>query len=150
MSFFDNLENNLKNLEARDSAQSSDNDARDRDRDRAKSEAPWAQRLRADPWTQQLMQKMTRAGFERRTKVNLVWIGNTLRLEARGHRLELRPGTQGIAAVYLQGQDESKREPIDFKEDPSRLVGRWMTIIEVQKKLDEEQAARVAAEFAAD
>jgi beta-galactosidase/beta-glucuronidase len=94
------------------------------------------------------MQQMTRAGFQRRTKVNLVWLGTTLRMEARGQKLELRPGAGGVVAVYLRGVEELKREPVDFKEDPQKLVARWMPAIEAQKKIDEQEAARVAAEVA--
>jgi hypothetical protein len=146
MSFLDNLENDLKALESRDTGGIADNASRDQERNRARAEAPWAERLKRDPWTQQLMQQMTRAGFQRRTKVNLVWLGTTLRMEARGHKLELRPGANGIAAVYLRGHNETRREAIDLKEDPQKLVARWMPIIEAQKKLDEEEAVRVAAE----
>jgi hypothetical protein len=145
MSFLDNLENNLKALESRETGGIADSGSREEERSRAKAEAPWAERLKRDPWTQQLMQQMTRAGFQRRTKVNLAWMGTTLRMEARGHKLELRPGAGGVAAVYLRGLDESKREAIDFKDDPQKLVKRWMAIIDLQKKLDDEEAARAAA-----
>ena len=145
MSFLDNLENNLKALESRDMGGIADHGSREEERTRARAEAPWAERLKRDSWTQQLMQQMTRAGFQRRTKVNLIWIGTTLRMEARGHKLELRPGANGVAAVYLRGLEESKRETVDFKEDPKQLVARWMPVIEAQKKHDEEEAARVAA-----
>jgi hypothetical protein len=148
MSFLDNLENNLKALESRDTGGIADGKSRQEERSRAKAEAPWAERLKRDPWTQQLMQQMTRAGFQRRTKVNLTWMGNTLRLEARGNKLELRPGADGITAVYLRGLEESKREAVDFKEDPQKLVAQWMTVIDAQRKRDEEEAARAALEAA--
>jgi hypothetical protein len=148
MSFLDNLENNLKALEGREPEQRGDRQSHEKERNRAKALAPWAERLKSDPWTQQLMLQVTREGFQRRTKVNLAWIGSTLRLEARGHKLELRPDTNGVAAVYLHGPEESRREKVDFKEDPRKLVARWMPIIEAQKKRDEAEAARVAAEIA--
>jgi hypothetical protein len=148
MSFLDNLENNLKALESRDMGGIADDGPREEERTRAKAEAPWAERLKRDPWTQQLMQQMTRAGFQRRTKVNLVWLGTTLRMEARGHKLELRPGAGGVVAVYMRGSEELKREPVDFKEDPQKLVARWMPAIEAQKKKDEDEAVRAAAEVA--
>ena len=124
--------------------------SRERERSKARAEAPWAERLRNDPWTQKLMQNVTRAGFQRRTKVSLVWMGNTLRMEARRLRLELRPEADGIFAVYLKGQEESQRERVDLKEDPGALVARWMTSVDIQKKLDDEEAARTAAEFEED
>ena len=141
MSFLDSLENNLKALESREQGGLDEGNRREREKARAKASAPWAERLKQDPWTQNLMQQATRAGYQRRVKVNLVWIGTTLRLEARGHRLELRPAPDGIAAVFLQGLEESKRNPVDLKKDPQKLVAEWMLIIDAQKKIDDEQAA---------
>ena len=147
MSFLDSLENNLKALESREEGGLDSSKSREQERSKAKAEAPWAERLRNDPWTQKLMNEVTRAGFQRRTKVNLLWMGSTLRMEARGLRLELRPDAEGITAVYLAGQDESERERVNLKDDPGRLIARWMTSIDIQKKLDDEEAARVAATF---
>lgn len=145
MSFLDSLENNLKALESREEGGVASTRSREKERSKAKAEAPWAERLRNDPWTQKLMQAVTRAGFQRRTKVNLLWMGNTLRMEARRLRLELRPEPDGIIAVYLNGREESRREPVDLKADPGGLVARWMTSVDIQRKLDEEEAARTAA-----
>ena len=144
MSFLDNLENNLKALESREQGGIDDGDRREKERRRAKAAAPWAERLKSDKWTQSLMQQATRAGYQRRTKVNLVWIGTTLRLEARGHRLELRPVPDGIAAVFLKGIEEARRERIDLTGDPQNLIAQWMPIIDAQKRIDDEQAARMA------
>jgi hypothetical protein len=150
MSFLDNLENNLKSLEATEAAGLQDSAARDRERGKVIAAAPWAERLKTDPWTAQLMQQMTRAGFQRRTKVNLAWIGTTLRMDARGHKLELRTDSKGITAVYLHGLDESGREPVSLKDDPKKLVDRWMMIVDAQRKLDEEASARALAEMEAE
>jgi hypothetical protein len=70
-----------------------------------------------------------------------MWIGTTLRLEARGHRLELRPGAKGVTAVFLRGAEEVRQEPIDLSGNPQKLVGEWMTILDEQKRIDDEQAA---------
>ena len=59
-----------------------------------------------------------------------------------GQRLELRPQPDGIAAVFLQGTVESKSQAIDLKKDPQKLVAEWMAILDLQKKLDDEQAAK--------
>lgn len=150
MSFLDNLENNLKALESAEAGGLHDSVAREKERGQAVAAAPWAERLRNDPWTAHLMQLMTRAGFQRRTKVHLAWIGTTLRMDARGHKLELRPESKGVTAVYLHGIDESAREPVSFKEDPKKLVERWMTIVDAQKKLDDEATARAMAEIEQD
>jgi len=142
MSFLDSLENNLKALESREQGGLDEGNRREREKARAKASAPWAERLKQDPWTQNLMQQATRAGYQRRVKVNLIWIGTTLRLEARGQRLELRPQPDGIAAVFLHGTVESKSQAIDLKKDPQKLVAEWMAILDLQKKLDDEQAAK--------
>jgi hypothetical protein len=73
--------------------------------------------------------------------VNLMWIGTTLRMEARGHRLEMRPGPKGIAAVFLRGTEEARREPIDLAGDPQHLIAEWMVILDEQKRIDDAQAA---------
>ena len=147
MSFLDNLESNLKALEATEAAGMPDSKSREKARGQAIAAAPWAEKLKSDPWTGQLMQLVTRAGFQRRTKINLAWIGTTLRMDARGHKLELRPESKGVTAVYLHGLDESAREPISFKDDPKKLVDRWMTIVDAQRKLDDEATAKAMAEI---
>lgn len=141
MSFLDNLENNLRALESQDQGGLDSHERRELERKRAQAAAPWAEKLKTDPWTQKLMQQATRAGFQRRTKVNLIWAGTTLRLEARGHRLELRPAPDGIQAVFLRGIEESGRSVADMKKDPQKLIADFMAIVDLQKKLDEENAA---------
>lgn len=145
MSFLDNLENNLKALESREQGGIDERGRRDAERNRAKAAAPWAEKLKRSPWTQTLMQQSTRAGFQRRVKVNLLWMGTTLRLEALGLRLELRPETEGIRAVFLQGLQELQEQPVDLAGNPQKLIAEWMTMVDAQKKLDEE-AARKAIE----
>jgi hypothetical protein len=141
MSFLDNLENNLKALESREEGGIDESRRRDRDRELAIAAAPWAERLKREPFVQTLMQQATLAGRQRRIKVNLMWIGTTLRLEARGHRLELRPGANGVAAVFLRGTEEIRQEPINLSGDPRKLVGEWMVVLDEQKRIDDEQAA---------
>lgn len=130
MSFLDSLEDNLKALESRDEGGLDENRRRDRDRELALAVAPWAERLKRDPFAQTLMQQATLAGRPRRIKVNLMWIDTTLRLEARGHRLELRPGRDGVVAVFLQDSKEVGREAVDLAEDPKPLVTKWMSILD--------------------
>jgi hypothetical protein len=141
MSFLDNLENNLKAMESRDEGGLDETRRRDRDRELAIASAPWAERLKREPFAPTLMQQATLAGRQRRIKVNLMWIGTTLRLEARGHRLELRPGPKGVAAVFLRGPEEVSRQPVDLAGDPRKLTGEWMVALDEQKRLDDEQAA---------
>src|SRR5580658_8193390 len=138
MSFLDNLESNLKALESREEGGLDESRRRDRERELAIAAAPWAERLKREPFAQTLMQQATLAGRQRRTKVNLLWIGTTLRLEARGHRLELRPEPKGIAAVFFRGTEEIRRQPADLDGDPQQLVAVWMADLEEQKRLDDE------------
>src|SRR6266851_514059 len=146
MSFLDNLENNLKALESREQGGLDERGRREAEKIRAKASAPWAEQLKHAPWTQMLMQKATRAGYQRRTKVNLLWIGTTFRLEALGHRLEVRPEPDGIKAVFLQGRQELEEQSVDLSGDPEKLVGEWMLILDEQKKLNAEAAKVAAAE----
>jgi hypothetical protein len=129
MGFLDNLENNLKSLEsagqARDEAGRRER-GREAERARALAEAPWAEELKKGTYTAELLKQAARAGFSLRTKVNLTWIGTTLRLEARDRRLELRPTPEGIVAAYLEAGREQRVEPLDLKSDPAELVRAWL------------------------
>lgn len=129
MGFLDNLENDLKSLESaeqkRDEAERRDR-GRDAARARALAEAPWAEELKKGPFTAELLKQAARAGFSLRTKVNIAWIGTTLRLEARERRLELRPTPDGILAAYLEGGREARVEPLDLSGDPAELVRAWL------------------------
>lgn len=140
MSFLDNLENNLKALEGRDEGGIDERARRDADLKQAKAAAPWADKLKSSSWTKNLMGIATRAGYERRIKVNLIWIGTSLRLEARGQRLELRPVPDGVRAVFQRAtnteannaapNEESRVEIINLEEDPRQLVNDWMTLVD--------------------
>lgn len=129
MSFLDNLEDNLKALEGRD-AGLDDTRRRESERERVLAVAPWAERLKHEPYAEALMRETTLAGRQRRIKVNLAWIETTLRLEARGHRLELRPTADGVVAVFLSDAVEAGRKPIDLAGDPRDLTGEWMAAID--------------------
>lgn len=139
MSFLDNLENNLKTLESTDQG-TNDSRRRDQDRGQALAAAPWAERLKREPWTQNLMREATIAGRERRMKVNLLWIDTSLRLEARGQRLELRPTAGGVIALFLRGTEEVRRAPVDLGADPGPLVATWMATLDEQKRIDDANA----------
>lgn len=146
VSFLDNLENNLKSLESREEADITQHQRRDSDRDHARAIAPWLEKLKNGEFTKKLMQQATRAGFQRRTKVHIAWIGSTLRFEARNQRLELRPAADGVSAVILRDNQEILRRPVNLDGDPEALIGEWMPLVEERKRLDDE-AARAAAEF---
>ena len=133
MSYLDNLENNLKALENLEQGGIDESKRREADRARSIASAPWAERLREDQWTRLLMQQSTVAGHSRRMKINLLWIGATLRLEARGQRLELRPGTDGVDAVFLTEGLEPEQIKLDLEGDPAPLLAKWLAILDEHK-----------------
>ena len=145
VSFLDNLENNLKALEGREEGGLDAPGRRDEERRRALAAAPWAEKLKTSPWARTLMQQATRAGFQRRIRVSLVWLDTTLRLEARESRLDLRPQPDGIEAVFLRGREEMGRHAIDLGADPQPLVEEWMAMLDAQKVLDDAAAEASAA-----
>ncbi len=146
MSFLDNLENNLKALESRDESSADGGRRRDHDRAQAVAAAPWAERLKKEPFAQQMMQQATLAGRQRRIKVNLMWIDTTLRFEARGNRLELRPGAKGITAVFMHGAHDVRHMPVDLSTDPQPLVSNWMADVDEQKRMADERTAAMPQE----
>ena len=142
MSFIDSLENNLKTLEGTEPSGLDDRQRKEIERRRAAAAAPWAVKLKCAPYTRALMEQASRAGYQIRTKVNFVWLGGTLRMEARGHRFDLRPTPEGIVAVHLRGGEELKREPLDLAGTPEVLVNGWIAILTNQKKEDDAAAAQ--------
>jgi hypothetical protein len=141
VSFLDNLENSLKALESQEQGGLDESRRRESERERAVAAAPWAERLKSGPYTKALMSVATRAGYSRRLKVHLVWIGTSLRLEAGTQRLELRPEPDGVAAVFLDGNAEIRRGGIHLTDDPQKLVDQWMELVDVWRKREEELAA---------
>ena len=139
MSFLDNLENNLKALEAQDQGGVDDRKRREAEKNQALAAAPWAEKLKSSPYVAKLMRDVTRAGFSRRMKVNIVWIGRTLRLEALEQRMELQPSARGIEAVI-----GDRRIPVDLESDPDKLIITWMEFLDRKR---EELAAAGPAEF---
>lgn len=129
MSFLDNLENSLKSLESADerAANKETQEQRDAERAQALTVAPWAEQLKASPFTQALMEEATRAGHKTRSKVRILWLGSTLRLESRERKLELRPTPDGILAVFVQAGSEARSEPITLSSSsPEDLILRWL------------------------
>jgi hypothetical protein len=141
VSFLDNLENDLKALEGRETGGLEDARRGAGERERAIAAAPWAEKLKNCAFTKELMDLATRAGYPRRIKVHLMWIETTLRLEAGGQRLELRPQKDGVALVFLDGPDEVEREVTDLSCDAKALVERWMVRVDAWRKREEELAA---------
>lgn len=130
MGFLDNLENNLKSLESRaEGREATDRQQRARESERAQAQAiaPFAEQLKKSPFTAGVLTHAARIGHSLRTKVHVAWLGDTLRLEARGRRLELRPTAAGIIAVSIENGNETADKPIDLSGDPERLVRDWLS-----------------------
>jgi hypothetical protein len=130
MSFLDNLENNLKSLESQEDGRENavrDERARLNAKASAAASAPYAEELRKGPYTAELLKQATRVGHSLRVMVRPVWLGNTLRLEARDRKLELRPTPTGIVAVYLENNRETHSAPLDLKGSPEDFLRAWLT-----------------------
>jgi hypothetical protein len=127
MSFLDNLESSLKNLENRDERDGSrERERRQLDKQSAMAAAPYAEVIKTGPFTKGLLDHAVRIGHVSRTKVNLSWVGSTLRLEARNLKLELRPAPEGVQAVFFTDGVETNAEPLDMDGNPERLASRWL------------------------
>ena len=133
MSFSDNLENNLKNLESHDERDAAggahSQQRRQTQRANVLAAAPYAEKLRNGKFTSGLMTHSTRIGHGLRTKVNIIWLGTTLRLQAREHRLELRPTPDGVMAYFFVGEKEVKKEKLDLSGSPERLAKDWLDTV---------------------
>jgi hypothetical protein len=132
MSFLDNLENSLKSLESSEEAAESrlrEQDRRQSERSRALATAPWAEKLKHAPFTALLLKQATAAGFKMRAKVYISWIGSNLRLEARGHKLELQPTGEGILALFSGEGIEPHTQPVNLEGDPEPLVQQFLSTL---------------------
>src|SRR6266568_2524313 len=133
MSFSDNLENNLKNLESHDERDAAggakSQQRRQAHRANVLASAPNAEKLRNGKFTSGLMTHATRIGHGLRTKVNIIWLGGTLRLQAREHRLELRPTPEGVMAHFFVGERQTGTEKVDLNGNPERLAKEWLDTV---------------------
>jgi len=132
MSFSDNLENSLKNLESHDERAAGAAHSQQRRRDQRATvlaSAPYAEKLRTGKFTSGLMTHATRIGHGLRTKVNIIWLGSTLRLQAREHRLELRPTPEGVFAHFFAGEKETRKEKLDLSGNPEKLAKEWLDLV---------------------
>jgi len=149
MSFSDNLENDLKNLESQDERDPmSIARAQQRklsQRSSVLAAAPHAEKLRTGKFTSGLLTHATRIGHGLRTKVNIMWMGTTLRLQAREHRLELQPTPDGVVAHVFVDDKEVKKEKVDLNGNPEKLAKEWLEKVgprptpEPTPDLDEEE-----------
>jgi hypothetical protein len=129
MSFLDNLESNLKSMESREErGDQNSRDAKLRDSEHARTQASGvcAEQLRKGPYAAELLKQATRLGHAMRTKIHLAWLGTTLRLEARGSKLELRPTPEGVIAVFIENNAEVRSVPVDLAGNPGSLARAWL------------------------
>ena len=126
MGFLDNLESSLKSLESQEERDANSAERRHSERIRTMAVAPWAVRLRDSNYVKTLFDKAAVRGHQLRTKIYMAWFDSTLRLEARGRVLELKPTTDGIVADYTDAQGDPVREPIDLDGDPDQLLEHWI------------------------
>lgn len=130
MSFLDNLESNLKALEARDERDPAtlarEAAAREATRSVALQIAPYAEALRNGPFLDGLLTACQKIGHSKRILVRPVWVDSTLRLEAGAKKLELRPTPVGVVAVFFEGGREIRSMPIDLASDPVNMADTWL------------------------
>lgn len=131
MGFLDNLESSLKSLESEGERDGSEVLKRDEERNRRFAAAPWADQLRQSEFTRKLFDEAAVTGHRLRTKIYIAWLDTTLRLEARGRSLELRPTANGIVAVFIpvpgEGQGTEHERPLGLESNPADLLTEWLT-----------------------
>ncbi len=126
MGFLDNLENSLKSLESQQERDPRERERQEEERARTLAAAPWAEKLKSSEYTQKLFDQAAVAGHRMRAKVYMAWIDTTLRLEAKGRRLELRPTADGIIAEFAQPDDQIQIESVDLGGSPDELLRKWL------------------------
>lgn len=126
MGFLDNLENSLKSLESQDERDGAEQLRRSDERARTAAAAPWAEKLKNSEYTRKLFDEAAVAGHRIRAKIYMSWMDTTLRLEAKGKVLELRPEPQGIIAQYMRSDGETVTRPVDLEGAPDQLLSDWL------------------------
>jgi len=126
MSFLDNLENSLKNLESREERDPNAAHRRSEELARTMAIAPWAAQLKSSEFTKVLLDKAAQTGHRLRTKVYVAWLDTTLRLEAKGRKLDLEPTAEGIRANFVEPNGEVSHKGVDLNGDPGELLRDWL------------------------
>ncbi|MBK9167385.1 MAG: hypothetical protein IPM24_07950 [Bryobacterales bacterium] len=132
MSFSDHLENDLKNLEGFEERRAAN--ARPKAKPRmdpkqVQALAALNDKLRNGRFTADLLRTATRVGHGYRTKVRMTWLGPTLRLEAREHRLDLRAEPDGVRAHFsVDGQEQGTRR-VDLDGSGEEFARNWMEAV---------------------
>ena len=126
MGFLDNLENSLKNLESQEERDPNTERRREEERARAVAIAPWAEQLKESGFTKLLLDLAAQRGHRLRTKIYFAWLDTTLRLEARGRKLDLEPTPEGIRANFIEPDGKVLHRSVDLNGDPSQLLDNWL------------------------
>jgi hypothetical protein len=126
MSYLDNLESSLKNLESQEERDPREHQRRQEERKRSVAVGPWAEQLKTGPYTQKLLEEAALAGRRIRTKIYMAWFDDMLRLEARERRLEFRPTAEGIVAAFIEIDGTTKTQAVNLKSDPAELLKKWL------------------------
>lgn len=130
MSYLDNLENSLKALESREEVdparQAREQQHRESERDAAVRRAPHARALKSSKLTGQLLGACRQLGPGFGVYVQITWVDDALRLEARQRRLELVPTPDGVQAVYSEDGEVSRTEAVDLEGDGEALARLWL------------------------
>jgi hypothetical protein len=132
MSYLDNLENNLKALENQEEKDPEkvkrDQERREAERNAALSRAPYVDALKNSAFTSQLLTECRTIGHGQRVLVQFVWIGESLRLNAKNKRMEMTPSSEGIVAVMSLDGVETERVTVDpQKDDAAELARHWLS-----------------------
>jgi len=126
MDFLDSLENSLKNLESKQERDAGAEQRRSEERVRTLAAAPWAEQLKVSPFTKALLDQAAVEGHRLRTKIYVAWLDTTLRLEAKGRKLDLEPTVDGIQAKFLEPDGTSSQRPVDLNGHPEALLRDWL------------------------
>jgi len=127
MGFLDNLESDLKNLEKQEERDPEAQKRRNAERASVLAVAPWAEKLKKSPYTQDVLATAARMSHQLRSRIQVAWLDTTLKLELKERRLELRPTADGIVAAFLRDGKEEKIVPVDLNSSGSALVQEWLT-----------------------
>jgi hypothetical protein len=82
--------------------------------------------LKSSPFTNALLTSARAIGHAQRTMVRFHWRDNTLILEAKEKKLELRPTPKGISAVYFENGEEKRTEPLNLKSKAEAFARAWL------------------------
>ena len=100
---------------------------REQDRNAALLRAPYVDALKKSVFTSDLLTHCRTIGHGQRVLVQFLWIGETLRLNAKNKRMELSPSPEGIVAVMSVDGTETSRATVDTeKDDPQALASHWL------------------------